>query len=308
VDFRLGGLAPDAAVHSAELPAAALRDEAIAVPLTFENTGESTWRRRDGYRLRDVTCPTTAGEAASEMKLTPGESIPPGDTHTFTLSLQLPDEHGWYEVGWRMCQDGGRGFFGESVQGTISVSSFLDVPADHWALEEVEAAAAAGVVHGYADHRYCPEWPVTRDQMAVYLARALTGGDEAVPPGPEAPTFADVPADHWAYRYIEYVESADIAHGYDDGGYHPAAEVDRAQMAVFVARAIAGGQSELASYEPEGGPTFPDVPTDAWSYKEVEYIVGQEVVAGYPDGLYHPERLCTRGQMAVYVTRAFELD
>jgi len=31
------------------------------------------------------------------------------------------------------------------------------------------------------------------------------------------------------------------------------------------------------------------------------------VVNGYEDGLYHPEIVVTRDQMAVYVARAFEL-
>ncbi len=44
-----------------------------------------------------------------------------------------------------------------------------------------------------------------------------------------------------------------------------------------------------------------------WCYKHVEYAVGRGVVAGYPDGLYHPELGCTRDQMAVFVARAFEL-
>jgi hypothetical protein len=30
-------------------------------------------------------------------------------------------------------------------------------------------------------------------------------------------------------------------------------------------------------------------------------------VGGYEDGLYRPEYVCTRDQMAVYVARAFEL-
>jgi hypothetical protein len=39
----------------------------------------------------------------------------------------------------------------------------------------------------------------------------------------------------------------------------------------------------------------------------VEYIAGQGVTHGYPDGSYHPEVTCTRDQMAVYVARAFGL-
>ena len=43
----------------------------------------------------------------------------------------------------------------------------------------------------------------------------------------------------------------------------------------------------------------------AWCYPYVEYIKAEGVTGGYPDGLYHPENLCTRDQMAVYVSRAF---
>jgi peroxiredoxin len=39
----------------------------------------------------------------------------------------------------------------------------------------------------------------------------------------------------------------------------------------------------------------------------VEYCVENGVVAGFLDGLYHPEVVVTRDQMAVYIQRAFEL-
>jgi len=39
----------------------------------------------------------------------------------------------------------------------------------------------------------------------------------------------------------------------------------------------------------------------------VEYIAELDVTQGYPDGLYHPERVVTRGLMAIYVARAFGL-
>jgi hypothetical protein len=38
---------------------------------------------------------------------------------------------------------------------------------------------------------------------------------------------------------------------------------------------------------------------DFWAYRQGEYCVGQDVVQGYDDGLYHPERVVTRDQMAV---------
>jgi hypothetical protein len=205
-----------------------------------------------------------------------------------------------------MQQDGGTGEFGPVARGTISVTSFLDVRADHWALWAIEAVKAAGVVAGYPGDLYHPEWAVSRDQMAVYLSRALAGGDDGVPEGPESPHFPDVPADHWAYKYVEYAYAHGVVQGYWDG-YHPSDAVDRGQMAVFIARAMCGGEGAVP--DPDcTEPVFPDVPCDFWARKYVQYIKSASVTGGYPDGLYHPEYICTRDQMAVYIARAFDLQ
>jgi len=97
--------------------------------------------------------------------------------------------------------------------------------------------------------------------------------------------------------------------GYPEGNYRPLVEVDRGQMAAFIARAIVTphGEAGLASYTPPATPSFPDVATDFWTYKHIEYLKEQHIVGGYPDGWYHPEIVCTRDQMAVYITRAFGL-
>lgn len=192
-------------------------------------------------------------------------------------------------------------------EGMTGVCSFSDVPATSWAWKHIEAAVAQGVVQGYTDGTYQPSWTVTRDQMAVYIARALAGGDGNVPAGPATPTFTDVDTSFWAYRYIEYCADAaqDVVKGFEDGTYQPGLAVNRGQMAAYIGRALAGGDSFFATYVPPGGPSFPDVPSDFWAYKYVEYIADAEVTQGYPDGKYHPEVDVTRDQMAVYISRAF---
>jgi DNA-binding beta-propeller fold protein YncE len=186
---------------------------------------------------------------------------------------------------------------------------FYDVASYHWAFEEVEACYNAGIVGGYGDGLYHPELAVTRDQMAVYISRALAGGDEYVPEFTETPTFPDVPEEHWALDYVEYAVERNVVAGYQDGSYHPQYQVTRDQMAVYVARAICDptGEDGLSGYIPADPRNFPDVPDTFWSYTHVEYCVENGVVAGYLDGLYHPELVVTRDQMAVYVARAFDL-
>jgi len=193
--------------------------------------------------------------------------------------------------------------------GYITVT-FVDVPFGFWAADEVMACVDAGIVKGYADGTYQPGVSVTRDQMAVYVARAVAGGDGNVPdPGCSAPPFTDVDCSHWARKHIQFCVAEGIVKGYEDGSYQPGMEVTRDQMAVYIARAIVEPtcRAELGCYTPPSTPTFPDVPTDHWAFKHIEYCAQENVVKGYEDGYYHPERVVTRDQMAVYVARAFGL-
>jgi hypothetical protein len=188
-------------------------------------------------------------------------------------------------------------------------SVFYDVPWYHWAFDEVKACVDADIVGGYSPTRYEPTVPVSRDQMAVFISRSIatpTGEmslDDYVPP--TTPSFSDVPTDFWCYKYIEYAVENDIVGGYGDGTYQPQVTIDRGQMAVFIARAMAGDDESVP--DPVGDPSFPDVPADFWSYRHIEYIADQEVAGGYFDGLYHPENPVDRAQMAVFICRAFDL-
>jgi S-layer family protein len=52
-------------------------------------------------------------------------------------------------------------------------ATFGDVPTGHPFFQFVEALAASGITGGCGGGNYCPDNPVTRGQMAVFLAKAL---------------------------------------------------------------------------------------------------------------------------------------
>ncbi|MFB3881009.1 MAG: PKD domain-containing protein [Armatimonadota bacterium] len=187
-----------------------------------------------------------------------------------------------------------------------STPDFADVPSTHWAYDEIEWCYVHGIVQGFPDGNYQPLVNVTRDQMAAYISRALAGGDANVPAFTGTPTFPDVDSTHWALKYVEYAVDQGVVGGYDDGLYHPEYDEDRGQMAVFIARALVAplGEAGLADYVPSAPRNFPDVPSDFWAWKHIEYCVENGVVNGYGDGTYHPEYVVTRDQMAVYTARA----
>jgi hypothetical protein len=51
---------------------------------------------------------------------------------------------------------------------------FDDVPEAHWAGAWIEQLAAEGITSGCGTRIYCPETPVTRAQMAVFLVRTFS--------------------------------------------------------------------------------------------------------------------------------------
>jgi PKD repeat protein len=191
--------------------------------------------------------------------------------------------------------------------------TFTDVPLTSWALHQVLACVEAGIVKGYADGSYQPRAEVTRDQMAVFVARAVAGGEGNVPVFSGTPTFSDVLAGSWALNHVEFCKSQNIVKGLDATHYVPLGVVNRGQMAAFIARAISplAQRPDLTGYTPPATPSFTDVAADFSFYRFIEFCSLSGVTTGYlqPDGThtYRPADPVTRDQMAVYLQRAFAL-
>ena len=226
-------------------------------------------------------------------------------TSTTTYTLTVTDDLGQSDT--------------DSVTVTMLSEMFSDVPEDHWAAAQIAACVNAGIVSGYDDGQYHGEWPVDRAQMAVYIARAqgwVRIGDDMTT---ASELFPDVPMGYWAGAAIQACVDHKVSSGYvypdpnNPGAtirlYEPAGIVSRDQMAVYMARSMADpvGEEGLAGYTPADPRNFPDVTSDFWAYRHIEYCVEHGVVNGYGDGYYHPDWDVTRDQMAAYIARAFGL-
>jgi hypothetical protein len=51
---------------------------------------------------------------------------------------------------------------------------FTDVPISYWAVNWIEQLATEGITGGCGTGLYCPDNPVTRAQMAVFLVRTFS--------------------------------------------------------------------------------------------------------------------------------------
>jgi hypothetical protein len=69
-----------------------------------------------------------------------------------------------------------------TVSAAPAVATFNDVPTDHPFFQYIEALAASQITGGCGNGNYCPNAPLTRGQMAVFLAKALGLHFPANPP------------------------------------------------------------------------------------------------------------------------------
>lgn len=102
--------------------------------------------------------------------------------------------------------------------------------------DNVHVLRAAGVVAGREDGTYAPRAPVTRAQMASYIARTLEFVTDDELPIEQAGVFPDSDGVHRSN--IDKLATIGGVTGRPDGTYGPGEPVTRAQMASFVARAL----------------------------------------------------------------------
>ena len=82
--------------------------------------------------------------------------------HVQQADVATPQAFGWVEVWWRRI-----------VSPPPPIATFNDVPMDHPLFQYIEALAASGITGGCGNGNYCPNAPLTRGQMAVFLSKAL---------------------------------------------------------------------------------------------------------------------------------------
>ena len=64
-------------------------------------------------------------------------------------------------------------YWRRQVRPAPDAATFADVPINHDFFQFVEALAASGITAGCSGGNFCPDAPLTRGQMAVFLSKAL---------------------------------------------------------------------------------------------------------------------------------------
>ena len=135
--------------------------------------------------------------------------------------------------------------------------------------------------------------------LAVCMLCTLMPGAAAA----ETTTFADI-SDRDTAAAVETLRLMDVLDGYGDGTFRPGAVLTRAQFCKMAVYAM-GGEDELGLYRTVT--VFPDVKPSHWAAAYINMAAkGKQIIAGYADGLFHPDRTVTVGQAVTILLRMLD--
>jgi hypothetical protein len=155
----------------------------------------------------------------------------------------------------------------------------------------IEAIVAEGITLGCGDFAYCPSEPVSRGQMASFLARAFQL------PATETDYFDDDGGTH--EDNINRIAAAGMTSGFSDGTFKPDGAVSREQLASFLARAL--------GLSPVEGSEFADV--SGVHAGNIYAVAGAGITVGCNTvgTEFCPADDVRRDQMASFLARALDL-
>lgn len=178
-------------------------------------------------------------------------------------------------------------------------SSYPDVPNGSVHGRTVGCIARWDVTQGRPDGTYDPRGTVTRAQMASFVARMIEASGGVLPSSNRS-RFSDVSGPH--AENIDKLAEAGIVRGTGARTYSPNSTVTRAQMATFLANAVAyrTGAPVVADRAYFPGLTGPHA-------ANIQAAAYAGITGGTAAGGYEPNGPVRRDQMASFIARTLDV-
>ena len=170
-------------------------------------------------------------------------------------------------------------------------TGYIDVPPNAWYADAADYCLENGLMVG-SGGRFEPDAGLTRAQLVqiLYNLAGQPATNWGVP-------FADTPQDAWYRPAVSWAVEQGVSSGSGGGNFAPENTATREQFAVMLWRYA--GQPET------GRPSsFSDEKTiSSYARQAVDWVSAEGLMAGLPDGGFHPQAVITRSQTAVVVAR-----
>ena len=173
--------------------------------------------------------------------------------------------------------------------------AFADIQ-NHWAQAFIQGLLNLDLVRGQSDGLFYPDQAMTRAQFAALVARAFSP-----PPRQNAPSFADVPSDHWASSAIQTVCRGGFLAGFPDGTFAPNHAVLRLQVWLALVNGLALFQDHPAQIDRLNRYQDQDL-IPGYALEAVAVATELGLVVNRPDlAQLNPHRAATRADIAAAV-------
>ena len=146
---------------------------------------------------------------------------------------------------------------------------------------------------GIGGNNFGPELDISRGEVAQIMSTLSYKPGEALP----APlVFSDVPTGHKYKAAIDYCTSKGFLSGFPGGTFRPDESITRAQMTVILCKLykLIGAASS----------NFDDVSADHWAYNYISLVNKHEMMFGYPNGTFMPEKPTSRAEVCTLFSNA----
>lgn len=123
----------------------------------------------------------------------------------------------------------------------------------------------------------------------------------AVQPAAAAVKFPDVPTTNRFHDEIQFLVDKKIISGYSNGSFQPKRNVTRGEAAIMIGRTLGLDGTKRNT-------KFKDVPKTYGASGYIAAATEKGIIGGYPDGTFQPNKSISRGDMAIILSRGFELQ
>ncbi|MFC5452338.1 S-layer homology domain-containing protein [Paenibacillus aestuarii] len=105
-------------------------------------------------------------------------------------------------------------------------------------------------------------------------------------------------ANHWSKDTINLFVKLGFVAGYEDGSFHPDANMTRAEFAALISKAFNfSAQSTSTAF------VFSDVDNRFWANEAIIALVSHGIINGYEDGTFKPDKTITRAEIIAIICR-----
>lgn len=115
-------------------------------------------------------------------------------------------------------------------------------------------------------------------------------------------SFPDVSSGYWASCDITKLAMNDVVVGYPDGMFKPSRNISRAEFATIL---IKGFNKENCASTTHA---FRDVPSSHWANSMIGQAVHENLLKGYPNGLFKPSNPVTRAEVMCAIAKALPCE